>query len=224
MILPGYPNMMGARKTKGPIAFRSSTIKKSLSTNVSQIVVDKPAGVAAGDLLILVVSMSMRDPSQDTVTPPAGFVQVGVAFNPYMWTFRVFTKIATGSEPSTYTVTLGADYSSWSISMMSFENASAVGTVGDAQILATTSSQSTAPSINAVGGGALVMVAGFAVYASVSSKSADLTPYLVSPPDGHGAVQAIFGLIPSPTGATGTRYVNWSSSHYNGCFLMEVLP
>jgi hypothetical protein len=72
-------------------------------TSGTTVVVSKPSGTAEGDVLIAMVSISGSNP---TITPPSGWTLVvslgatGGGVNSGVW-----TKVAGGSEPTTYTWT-----------------------------------------------------------------------------------------------------------------------
>jgi hypothetical protein len=83
------------------ILARGQTVTASAASNSRDI--DKPAGVAEGDLLLLYVGVSN---TTATVTPPAGFEPVeGGAITDSGLPIRTFWKVAGPSEPATYTVT-----------------------------------------------------------------------------------------------------------------------
>jgi hypothetical protein len=89
------------------VAFVSSTVDNSGSSFVSSGTISAPTSISAGNCLILAITIS--GDSTVTFTPPTGFItpfgslQNGTS----NFTTRIFYKIATGSEPSTYSYSFG---------------------------------------------------------------------------------------------------------------------
>jgi hypothetical protein len=87
------------------MGYRSSTTKLTNASTTN--IIDAPAGVVAGDLIIIAIAVGS---SGTAYTPPSGFTDYGYnVLNSYdsaliglMW------KIAGLSEPSSYTITLGS--------------------------------------------------------------------------------------------------------------------
>ena len=67
-----------------------------------------PSGVSSGDRLIALLS---QDGAGATITPPAGWTQIGNAdnFSPDSQTVRAFEKIATGADSYAFTSNLTSD-------------------------------------------------------------------------------------------------------------------
>lgn len=82
----------------------SSTLDVETTSETSHSI-NKPTGVTTGDLLIMMICF---EDDTGTVTGPSGFTEVGdvepVDVGPVFHNF-VYYKVATGSEPSSYTVT-----------------------------------------------------------------------------------------------------------------------
>jgi hypothetical protein len=83
--------------------YRIASDKQQLSG--STIVINKPTGVVANDILYAIISYFT---SATTVTAPSGWVQVGSTFVGSSYACRFYRKVAGGSEPVSYTWTFGA--------------------------------------------------------------------------------------------------------------------
>jgi hypothetical protein len=81
------------------ITFRSAS--SGANAEATTLVLPAPPGVAAGDVMVAVVS-SRGNP---TITPPAGWTQVRVDTNGFEMRQGVYYKVA-GAEPASYTFTL----------------------------------------------------------------------------------------------------------------------
>lgn len=113
------------------IQFRSYTLADLAALTVT---VNKPAGVAAGDLLLLHVRLTT---GSVTPTVPSGFALVTGTAQTASPGFRLYAKVATGSEPADYTVT----YASSSARLALIALYSDVGAVLVADGVATLGSQ-----------------------------------------------------------------------------------
>lgn len=67
-------------------------------------VVNAPASIVAGNLLVAIFTNSHND-GTETITPPSGWTAAGSTFHSTVGNGAIFWKIATGSEPATYTFT-----------------------------------------------------------------------------------------------------------------------
>lgn len=79
----------------------------SSTTNNSTFVLPAPAGIAAGDLLVALVAVYPGGGGAElTFTAPSGWTKVGDQFStsrpPFPTQIGIFTKVATGSEPATW--------------------------------------------------------------------------------------------------------------------------
>jgi Putative Ig domain len=84
----------------GGITFRSAS---SGANNVgNNVVIPAPAGVQANDVMVAVLDIKVAP----TTTPPAGWNLVNSTANGSNFTQKVYTKVATGSEPADYTFTI----------------------------------------------------------------------------------------------------------------------
>ncbi len=81
-----------------------STSSATLTAAGTSLTVDAPAGLAAGDVMYAVIA---SDSHAQTIAAPTGWVadQSGNILNPTLYTFY---KVATSTEPATYTFTISA--------------------------------------------------------------------------------------------------------------------
>lgn len=87
-------------KTKPSVRSVGTTVTNTVASN--SIVVNAPSSIVDGDTLVMVVESSTGNPG--TITLPSGWVQRTLVTPSAGGNILVATKVATGSEPSTYTV------------------------------------------------------------------------------------------------------------------------
>ena len=87
------------------IAFRSAS--SGSNTIADQIVLDRPAGVQTGDVMIAAVYLHTHDRTGTLIDPPAGWQQVRIDTDFTHVVQGVFWREATGSEPPSYTFANG---------------------------------------------------------------------------------------------------------------------
>jgi hypothetical protein len=87
-------------KTKPSVRSVGTTVTNTVASN--SIVVNAPSSIVDGDTLVMVVESSTGNPG--TITFPSGWVQRTLVSPSAGGNILVATKVATGSEPSTYTV------------------------------------------------------------------------------------------------------------------------
>ncbi len=80
-----------------PIAFRS--VATAANNTTTSLIVPRPAGVVSGDVMVAVVDVRQNP----TATAPAGWSEVSMTPNGTTYRQFVYTKVATGSEPTSYT-------------------------------------------------------------------------------------------------------------------------
>lgn len=92
-------------------AFRAASSDATTTSGDGTINIPKPTGTASGDVVLLAVQVTNNSTagSWGSVTWPSGFTeQASIGADPSAWNkLLVATKIAGGSEPSTYDVTYG---------------------------------------------------------------------------------------------------------------------
>lgn len=96
-----------------------SQASNSTGSTSSSLAPAKIAGTAQGDLIIATV---MYDPST-TLTVPSGFTLQDSVTDGSLYTAAIYTKIATGSEPSTYTWSVSSAQP-WSVDLQGFRSSS----------------------------------------------------------------------------------------------------
>jgi len=86
------------------VAFRSSDSYNSGASTTSSVVINAPAGMAAYDYIIIAIITS----GTPTITPPSGWTLRTTAVNMSTGTAQLseYWKLASSSEPSTYTFSL----------------------------------------------------------------------------------------------------------------------
>ena len=121
----------------GP-AVRSSSYLEPYSDSFS---ITKPAGVASGDLLVMVYSQIFNPKGGSSHSPPAGWTQRATeVFGTYTnKRITYWTKVAGASEPATYDFTGANNWYSASVGIVAISGASAFDSVGSAFQTSTTS-------------------------------------------------------------------------------------
>jgi len=90
------------------VAFRSSASVTN-GTATASVVVSKPAGAAAGDQLIAFVA----EVSNPSITGPAGWTLIGTVASTSTMTINAYRYLATGTDPASWTWTLGGAVPNW---------------------------------------------------------------------------------------------------------------
>jgi hypothetical protein len=85
------------------VTYQSFAEAKSTSSSVNSLVVTKPTGVVAGDLLVAAIVVG--NATGATFSPPAGWTLLSTPSNGTTVKLGVWWKIAGGAEPSNYTFT-----------------------------------------------------------------------------------------------------------------------
>jgi hypothetical protein len=106
--------VFGTPSTGGSASVRAaSTLTYAQRTNS---VMTKPTGTASGDVLVMLMNIQQAAGSAPAVTPPSGFTEqtspgsyTDPGNNNAVW--HVYTKLAGGSEPSSYNFTHAQGYS-----------------------------------------------------------------------------------------------------------------
>lgn len=99
------------------IAFRNSSGTSNASS--TSIVISKPTGTVSGDVLLAIIDGN----NTPVITPPSGWTLVDSVNTTVTAVISIYSKVASGSEPSTYTWTLdSAQRNSGAISSFSGVN------------------------------------------------------------------------------------------------------
>lgn len=171
------------------------------ASNTGTIVVNKPAGVQDGDLLVALAWSSSTTPVS------ASGWDVVATFTTSTPTLYVL-KRRVDSDGASYTF---SGSSSCAVTIIATRGGGGVVTV-PASITGASSATSTAASINAPSAGILISSFGISnASATVSTPPGGMT--LAHYESTAGAVSSsTYYLDPSPAGATGTKSVTWSTS------------
>jgi len=178
---------------------------RSGRTNGATLTLTAPTGVQADDLLLLFIVDNTDTPPP--FTPPSGFsLSATLQSSSYPRSY-IYKKIATSSEPASYTITTTTAVSSFSALLCVFRNANTINTVGAGEF--TVSRSPAAPGITPTRGGMLL-----SVFANESSKT------VVTPPPGVtllGTVldspgTAIYYTTAAPYFLTADQQILWSGA------------
>jgi hypothetical protein len=132
----------------GAISLRASS--SAANATATTLTIPAPSGVQAGD--VMVAGISVR--GQPAITAPAGWVLVRQDVNGTTQKQAVFYKVATASEPGSYTWTFAASRAAaGGILDYSGVNTSSPIDASGGQVNATASTSATAPSITTTVGG-----------------------------------------------------------------------
>lgn len=216
--------------------FRSSATAVD-TANAQNITVDRPTGVIAGDLLIAVFTVRGSGDGDDInaymSSMPTGFSLVAQVQNSSDRSLSaIATKVATASEPTTYTFVATSisltDPDIGTLTMLAYSNATRVNTQGGFN--RTTTSTATANSISPTFVGTLLFVA----YGSRTNE--DLISVTTPPAnmvsrtsvaarnsiDGPSQRTVVYEQSPVYTGATGTRSIVWNTSQNTQSILLQI--
>jgi hypothetical protein len=137
------------------VQFRAATSGSGgTSTNV---VLNRPAGVVEGDLLVAVLG-SDRDGTLAAMTAPAGWTERGAHTQTSCGFVKVWTKIAGASEPTSYTFpdSTSADAVGGMLAFHSYDPSAPLAVAPVFASSATAATAHPAPSVTGVDGGMLV--------------------------------------------------------------------
>ena len=170
---------------------------------VSEYTVDRPSGVQEGDLLIVTIAGRHGTSSSNSATYPTGWQQiqsaVGGSTESVMF---VAYKIATSSEPASYTFTT-TDPIRGSAGILRISGADQLDPIIDSSSNAGTGTNVTANQINVDGEGLLIC--------SMSASGASTTPSLTTP----GGMQSIWDETNQST-STVRNITRVSSEEFSG--------
>lgn len=207
--------LLGVGANAPPIYIDSTLRWSSGSTSRA---VTAPTGIVAGDLLFA-VCWSIG--ASDTWSAPSGFSPAIATLSGSNASVALFSKIAGGSEPGSYTFT-GSSSSGHYIMLFCYRNASAVSANNLATATIDTSDPKVASSMSVVAGRVLLAVCG------LFNNGVTLT----SPPSGMVLREqqfsndaprgAAYEEAVSATGASGTRLFDISIGISGAAFLVEI--
>jgi hypothetical protein len=208
MVLMTSPLFIGGKKP--PVEFVSSSISTSVSSPNS---VTAPSGIAAGDLLLLVGASN----GVTVTSAPSGW-DVQLNESPSTPAAIVYTKIATGSEPSSYSWSLSSSTGN-GLAILCYRNATGIDVLGSRT--RASSNTSTAPTITPTRKGVLVGVFALNRGAStISTAPSDMTSR-ASEISGSYCL-AVYDASPSLVAATTARTLMWANSGANVGWQIQI--
>lgn len=127
------------------VNFRSTATANSGASTTTSLAINKPSGTLQNDQMI--VWMTVTGGTGVTVTAPAGWTSVITTNSTTVYGQRLFRKVATSSEPSSYTFTFSVACNV-AINLCSFSgvriNGGAVGSLGQSSSTGSTTGTSSA--------------------------------------------------------------------------------
>ena len=178
----------------------------------TDVVISQPAGLAAGDLML--AAIADRGAATDTITPPSGWTVVVDQARGSVGRMIVYSKVATGSEPASYTFTCSST-NTQAGAIVALRNATAVDASAGATATVATGLH-TCPTVTAAGGNELaVRIVATAVGALPLSWTwpGGVTEVLDFNSTGTGAGGIAIATEPiSAAGAIGTRDATFAQS------------
>lgn len=200
----------------GSPEFVSSVDFATVSSGTS-LVISAPGGIQPGDLLVAFVHMDVGPAS---LTPPSGFaIDISHVSSAASW--FLCSKVATGSEPSSYTFTASSATWGKAITMAAYRG------VGTTYLAGTTGTDpATIPSITVPADGKLIV--------AVTGGESSVVRSITSPPSGLTErefnsqaapiylTSVLFDELSPALGDTGTRSMAWSGNPSNSRPLVAV--
>ncbi len=201
----------------GSVTFRASSFAANATAN--NLVIPKPAGVVAGDVLIAVFDVKVHP----TVTAPSGWTLTSANSNGSELTQRIYTKVAGTAEPASYQWSYDETRAA-SGGILAYRGVSTtapiaiVGTVGRA-----TSTAITAPSVTTSFDGAVVLGAFGINNGSSITQPAGMTERgeIAS---GSKIKTEVAEVVQASAGATGAKTATAASSGVNIGQLIVLRP
>ena len=182
----------------------SSTAATTTGATSTTLTLTKPAAVVAGSVMIAHLGYNAGSNKGTTVTKPTGWVQIGLQVNNGNWWQSVFYKVATASEPTSYTFTISRT-SNIVGGILAYSGVDNIAPIDDniTQIGATAATTQTAPSASAsTNGDVLVNFWTYLVSTTATSYAAGLTGNYTLSTSNVGGASASKAL--NNAGATGT--------------------
>lgn len=204
---------MGAKTGYVTPLYIDSTQAQASATGVT---VTAPTGIAANDFLF---ATAYSTSSGLTWSPPSGWLLVDSINTTH--SIALFKKIATGSEPGSYTFGTGSSSPKWA-TVFDYRGASTVSTNNLAGVSVGSADPQVAASMSVTINRILLAVMGVnSGSTTLTSGPAGMTSreQQFSSPSPRGAV---FDLVNAATGASGTKSFDISSSTAGAAFLVEL--
>lgn len=203
--------LLGAGDAGPNITFVANT---TAAVSAANFVINKPAGVQVGDLMLMEIFSS----SMTSNTTPSGWTVVSSDYVAGAGSRHViYSRVVDGSEGSTFTVAgLAVAKEGYVVAL---RGASTVGTVGT--VARATSATGTASSISPAVAGALIAIFASDDNRTVATPPAGMTQ--ISTLSGTtGGSHAVYVLIPSSAGATGSKSLVWNISSGVASLLLQI--
>ena len=198
---------------------------KTATGAIATGVIDKPTNLSSGDLIILVYNMRTGN---STITPPSGFtlIQNGSSGSSNHARVAAYYKIATGSEPATYTINVGTttNWHAFIFGVTGYDTVTPFGNKTSANSGSTSVTTLALPSINTTAADE-VLFAGWAIRGTNTPAP--------SSPAGMSPVYSISSVIPTArghyedrasAGATGTRTMTWTTANRAAAIMFAIKP
>lgn len=193
------------------ISFVAATTQ--IQNSGTTISINKPTGVADGDLMVAV--LYVQGATTPNLTPPPGWVSRGTDTGTNTRA-QVFTKIAGSSEPANYVFTSSTTISTGSGAIAAYRGAILIGNDAFSAIFST-GNEVVAPSVVTAGPNAK-LVAGF-MTAALGTGVAGMTNRVAL--DNGTRDVAIFDQDIASAGATGTRTYTGSNAGFGYSLAIE---
>jgi RHS repeat-associated protein len=209
-----------ALKPSGTIAFRSASSSETVPTTT--LAINKPAGTAADDVLLAVVS-ARSDPA---ISPPAGWARVRSDLNGTSLTQTVFVRTAGGSEPASYTFTLSKPVTAVVGGLIAYSGMDPISPIDTHGGQANASSASvTAPSITTtVADATVVGLFGTGNDATFTQLSGMTERFDILATGTSAVAAAADDAVQASAGPTGTKVATASKSGVNIGQLVALRP
>ena len=200
----------------GSVAFRASAFASNATVN--NLVIPRPAGVQAGDVMVAVVDVKVNP----TVTPPTGWALASTNTNGSELTQKVYTKVATGTEPSSYQWTFNENRAATG-GILAYSGVSTSSPIEVTSVGKAVSASITAPSVTTAFAGTVVLGAFGINNASSITQPAGTTE--------RGEIASstkikteVADYVQSAAGATGAKIALAASSGTNIGQLIVLRP
>ncbi len=178
--------------------------------NTASAAINKPAGTAANDLLV--VGISYQKGSSEVITPPLGWLLAIKNDNSTDAGLAVYYKLAGGAEPASYAFTLLSG-SKWSIGISRISGVNTALPIGSSAGTTGNGVTVTAPSITTSANNALVLCYHTNKKASTYTPDGTTTERYDAPNSADGSASNMLATFLKPTfGITGNKSATSSDS------------
>jgi VCBS repeat-containing protein len=212
-------NVSGAGGS-GPIVFQGASTGTGAAA--TSIVIGKPSGTVAGDVLI--ASVDAR--GNPTVSGPSGWTLIRADQNSTAIKKATFYHVATGSEPSSYTFAMSkaSDSVGGIIAYGGVDTANPIVAHGATMSSGSTSNQVVAPSVNTVAGSMVVGLFGVASQTSVTPPAGMTERWDRAETGQYKATSEAADVVQAAAGATGSKSATSAGNGWNIGQLIALRP